>query len=101
MSHVKITLSAPAALGEQVAEFLLESEWLPGGFATAAVSRHGRDFEDATLREQVRGRVDALLITAILPAAHVPALLDQLRERFTTARLLYWTEPVLDFGDFG
>jgi hypothetical protein len=36
----------------------------------------------------------------ILPAAHVAPLLAELRERFRTPQMHYWTEPVHDAGDF-
>ena len=100
MSHVRLNLSCPAVLGEQVVEYLLESEWMEGGFTSFAGHGHGRDFANSTLAEKVRGRIHILTITAILPSAHVAPLLAALRERFRSPHLLYWTEPVLDFGDF-
>jgi hypothetical protein len=101
MSHLKITLSCPAMLGEQVIEYLLESEWMAGGFTTFSASGHGRDFVQASLREQVRGRVDTIVIVAILPAAGVPPLLTELKDRFPSPHMVYWTEQVHAFGDFG
>ena len=101
MTHVKMTLSCPAGLGEQVVEALLDSASLAGGFTTFPASGHGRDFANASVREKVRGRVDSVLIVTVLPAADVQALLAGLRERFSTPHLVYWTEPVHAFGDFG
>jgi hypothetical protein len=101
MSHVKMTLSCPVGLGEQVVEALLESERLTSGFTTFPASGHGHDFTTASLREKVRGRVDTMLIVIVIPAADAHALLAELRERFPTPRLVYWTEPVHAFGDFG
>lgn len=101
MSYVKLTLSCPSELGEQVVEALLEGEGPSSGFTTFAAGGHGRDFASASLREKVRGRVDTTVIVTVLPAADADALLADLRERFCTPHLVYWTEPVHAFGDFG
>lgn len=100
MTHVKLTLSCPTALGEQVVEYLLTSEWMESGFTTIAAQGHGRDFAQASLREKVRGRVDNLNILAVMPAEKLTPLLDALRARFRNPHMIYWTEPVHAFGDF-
>jgi hypothetical protein len=100
MTHVKLTLSCPQALGEQVVEYLLASEWLEGGFTTIAAQGHGRDFAQASLREKVCGRVEHLNILAVIPAENLTPLLEALRARFRNPHMTYWTEPVHAFGDF-
>jgi Protein of unknown function (DUF3240) len=100
MTHVKLTLSCPAMLGEEVVEHLLASEWLEAGLTTFAAQGHGRDFSQASLSEKVRGRVDVLSIVVILPAVNVAPLLDALRDRFRNPQMTYWTEPVHALGDF-
>lgn len=100
MTHMKLTLSCPTALGEQVVEYLLGSEWLEAGLTTFVGQGHGRDFSQASLREKVRGRVEVLTIVALLPAAHVAPLLDALRARFRNPQMTYWTETVQTLGDF-
>jgi hypothetical protein len=100
MTHLKLTLSCPTALGEQVVEYLLASEWLEAGLTTFAAQGHGRDFSQASLREKVRGRVDVLHIVALVPAALVTPLLDSLRARFRNPEMTYWTETVQALGDF-
>ncbi len=100
MTHVKLTLSSPTALGEQVAEYLLASEWLDAGFTTFAGQGHGQDFSQASLREKVRGRVEVLNIVALLPTANVAPLLAALRARLRNSQITYWTEPVQSLGDF-
>lgn len=100
MTHIKLTLSCPTALGEQVVEYLLTSEWLESGFTTIAAQGHGRDFAQASLREKVRGCVDNLNILAVLPAENLAPLLEALRARFRNPHMTYWTEPVHAFGDF-
>lgn len=100
MTHLKLTLSCPAALGEQVTEYLRSSEWLEDGFTTFAGQGHGGDFSQASPREKVRGCVEVLRIVALLPAANVAPLLDALRARYRNPHMTYWTEPVQAFGDF-
>jgi len=100
MSYLKITLSCPAALGEQVVEYLLDANPATG-FTSFAASGHGRDFAQASVREQVRGRVDARVVMLVVAAAEAPGLLAALRQAFPTPHLVYWTEAVQDFGDFG
>ncbi len=97
---VKLNLVCPAALAEQLVEYLLESEWLDGGFTSLATHGHGGDFMGASPREKVRGRVQSLTVVAILPTGNVTALLEALRGRFRNPHLVWWTEPVLGFGDF-
>jgi hypothetical protein len=99
MSHVRLTLSCPQPLTEQVMEFLLEHEILIGGFTSLAAQGHGRDFDGASLRERVRGCVQSTLLTAILPSENVTPLLQEMRSQFRAPHLFYWTEPVLEFGD--
>jgi len=100
MSHVRLTLSCPEALAEQVIEFLLDHETMVGGFTTLSAQGHGRDFSSATLREQVRGRVQSTLLMTILPAENATILLKELRSHFRAPHMFYWTEPIHDFGDF-
>ncbi|OJU14267.1 MAG: hypothetical protein BGN85_00045 [Alphaproteobacteria bacterium 64-11] len=74
---------------------------MAGGFTTFSASGHGRDFSRSSLREQVRGRVDTIVIVAILPAAGVPPLLTELKDRFASPHMVYWIEQVHAFGDLG
>lgn len=99
MSLIKLTLACPQALAEQMAEFLLESAWLEGGFTTLGGSGHGADFAGASLREKVRGRVQVQLVIAVLPADQLSSLLAALRTQFKAPHIRYWTEPVQAFGD--
>ena len=94
MTLCKLTLSCPKASAEAIIEHLLESSFLPQGFTTMSANGHGADFRTASLRERVRGRIDVTLVTAILPAAEVPHLIEGLRANFRGAHVRYWTEPV-------
>ena len=100
MILTKIVLSCPKTLAEAVVEFLLESEWDAHGFTTVAAAAHGADFAGASLREKVRGSVDTVLVIVILPATEVAPLLEEMRGKFRSAQMHYWTEPVHETGDF-
>jgi len=100
MTHVKLTLSCPAALGEQITEYLQSAEWLEAGFTTFSGQGHGGELSQASPREKVRGCVEVLNIVTLLPAANVAPLLDALRARFRNPHMAYWTESVQSLGDF-
>jgi hypothetical protein len=100
MMLTKLVLSCPRGLVDAVVESLLESEWGTSGFTTMDAAGHGADFTNASLREKVRGSVDAVLVILILPAANVSPMLDELRGQFRTGKIHYWTEPVHEAGDF-
>lgn len=101
MSQICLNLSCPRAVGEQIGEYLLQSPLLPRGFNSLNGSTHGADFAQASFREKVRGCIDIVVLTAILPQDDVAALLKELRTRFRSAQVHYWTAPVQDFGDLG
>lgn len=100
MSLTKLTLSCPKALADAVVEFLLESGLDANGFTTLSASGHGADFTTASLREKVRGSIDAVLVILILPSVNLAPLLDEMRGRFRSPHMHYWTEPVHQTGDF-
>jgi hypothetical protein len=100
MTLTKLTLSCPQALADAVVELLLESGQDAYGFTAVAAARHGSDFTGASLREKVRGSTDATLLIVILPASGLAPLLAEMRERFRSAQMQYWTEPVHETGDF-
>jgi len=96
----KLTLVCPADLGEQLIEFLLESETLASGFTTFAADGHGHDFSHASLSERVRGRVRRIVVMVVVPEDKLPVLLGTLKENFVSPHTIYWIEPVEEFGDF-
>lgn len=100
MNVRKLTLHCPAALGEQVTDFLLEQRVPDGSFISFPARGHGRDFTAASPGEQVRGHVETMVIVALLPDARLEPLLDMLRARFPSPRIAYWIEPVDASGDF-
>lgn len=100
MTLTKLVLSCPGAMVDLVVEFMLESEWDTRGFSTVRASGHGADFTNASLREKVRGSIDTVLVILILPATQVAPLLVELRGKFRSSHMQYWTETVHEAGDF-
>ena len=98
--HQKLTLVCPKDMAEQLIEFLLEVEPAVSGFTTFAADGHGEDFATASVTERVRGRMARRVVQAIMPAGDIQPLLAAIRDRFTSPHMVYWTEPVSDFGDF-
>lgn len=98
--HIKLTLVCPPETGEQIVEFLIESDAIVSGFTTIPANGHGEDFSTASVAERVRGHVSRTWITLVLQADLVEELLSQLRARYSSPHIVYWTEPVIEFGDF-
>ena len=68
------------------------------GFTTWAAEGHGFGFEDATVRERVRGRVTRTVIVIVLDRNVAAEVLDLIERKGAVAHLAYWTEPVDGFG---
>jgi hypothetical protein len=96
----KLTLVCPTMTAEQIIEHLIEADNLAAGFTTSPVNGHGHDFETASVSERVRGHVRRTAITLVAGSNEVAELLSQLREKFPSPHVVYWTEPVGEFGDF-
>ena len=96
----KLTLICPTMAADQIVEALLEAGGLVDGFTTAAVNGHGQDFASASVGERVRGYVRRTSITLVTTAERTTALVALLRGKFPSPHIVYWTEPVMEFGDF-
>ncbi len=94
----RLTIAFPPALEARIVELLLEHEPPLPGFTVLRGEGHGADFSRASVREQVRGRVDRRILMIILPQAHAEALLDALRSAVPNPQVAWWLEPVLAFG---
>ena len=94
----RLTIAFPPALEARIVELLLEQEPPLPGFTILRGEGHGADFSRASIREQVRGRVDRRILMLILPQAQAMALLDTLREAVPNPQTAWWLEPVLAFG---
>jgi len=97
-AYRKLTLVCPDNVAERVVDILLESNVEMTGFTTFKADGHGHDFDSASVRERVRGRVARRVVVAILRADDVPAILEELQAQIKNPQLSYWTEPVLAYG---
>lgn len=94
----RLTLAFPPALESRVVELLLEQEPPLPGFTILQGEGHGTDFARATIREQVRGRIDRRILMLVLPQARAMTLIDALRDAVPNPQTVWWLEPVLAFG---
>lgn len=95
---VLLTLIAPRALEDTLLDALLAHQPPLGGFSTARIDGHAEDFSRASVREQVRGRVERSQFLLVLPGTGARSLLEALGRQFAGAGLHWWTSPVLDHG---
>lgn len=94
----RLTVLAPVDLEGNLLEAVLEMQPAVPGFTTLAVSGHGERFDGASVREQVRGRVERSMMWLVLPAEDVERVLAQLRERLPHPDIVWWIEPVDAMG---
>ena len=97
-SACKLTLVYPPDSEDCIVELMLAAEPPLTGFTTWKAEGHGHDFNRASVRERVRGRVMRGVLALILPRARLTSLLDDIRTRAGIEGLAYWVEPVEAFG---
>jgi hypothetical protein len=97
-AFIKLTLICPAAAADDLAELLLRVDLPIGDITSWKADGYVGAFDEAGTREQVRGRLDRVVFTMVLGAAHTPALLEQIRMSLRSPGLLYFAEPLSDFG---
>jgi hypothetical protein len=97
-SACKLTLVYPPGAEDSIIELMLSVEPSLTGFTTWLAEAHGHDFTNASVRERVRGRVMRSLLTAIVARARLASLLEEVRTKAGIVNLVYWVEPVEDFG---
>lgn len=83
---------------DDVAAALIGHEPDLPGFTIIRAEGHSHDFAHASLRERVRGRIDRRVLWMVLPRAQVAAVLASVREHVSADAVVWWTEPVLEFG---
>ena len=93
--EVLLTLSVSPRLEGTVVDWLLSREACYG-FTSFPVAGHSCSPVGLSLAEQVSGRKKQMRFQMHLPAAEVPALLEQLRRDFAGSGMHYWLSPVLE-----
>lgn len=94
----KLTLVLPAESAESIAELMLASAPPIKGFTTWKAEGHGESFETANSAERVRGRVARTVFVTVLDKSRAAALLAEIGRKAPIAHMIYWIEPVSEFG---
>ena len=94
----RLTIAFPPAAETSLIEALLEQDPPLPGFTTIVAEGHGADFAGASIHEQVRGRIRQKLLLMVLPADRVDSLIATLRQALPNPHVIWWVEPVIDFG---
>lgn len=94
----RLTLVFPPGVESVLLELLLDIEPPLPGFTVVAAEGHGADFGQASLREQVRGRVARRMLLMVLPAERIASLIADLRTALPNPHVTWWVEPVSAFG---
>ncbi|MCU0955600.1 MAG: DUF3240 family protein [Hyphomicrobium sp.] len=94
----KLTLVLPSEAAERIAELMLASEPPIKGFTTWQAEGHGESFETANSAERVRGRVARTMFLTILEKSRAADLVAEISMKAPIAHMIYWTEPVSEFG---
>ena len=94
---VRLNLVFPPALEDAVTGALMTDTTLPG-FTLLHAEGHSSDFTHASIREQVRGRVDRRVLWVVIERERVDGLLAALRQRIASNDVRWWMEPVMAMG---
>jgi hypothetical protein len=96
-SFVRLTLVFPPGLEGELSEALITAPQSPG-FTLLHARGHGSDFVHASTAEQVRGSIDRRIAWVVLEAAALQPLISSIRERVCSSDVVWWSEPVLEYG---
>lgn len=96
---VLLTLIAPASLGENIADLLLEAPELASGFTSSAASGHGAGLRFEAASERVRGRGRRTRFELALVLSDADALLGRLQASLGEANVYYWICPIVEWGN--
>ncbi|MEQ8233339.1 MAG: DUF3240 family protein [Gammaproteobacteria bacterium] len=94
----RLTLIYPPALEATIIELLLEHEPELPGFTTIDCEGHGADFDVASVRERVRGRVARGMLVMVLPQVGVDGVITALAAHIRNPEVHWWVVPVSAYG---
>jgi hypothetical protein len=94
---LRLNLIFPPALEDAVTDALIADPTLPG-FTLLRAEGHSSDFAHASLREQVRGRVDRRVLWVVIERERLDSVLAALRQRIASSEVRWWAEPVIAGG---
>jgi hypothetical protein len=94
----RLTLVYPPDVEVELIELLLALEPPLPGFTTLDATGHGADFAQASVREQVRGRVARCVLFMVVPGERVQPLVAKIAGALPARHVSWWIEPVEAFG---
>jgi hypothetical protein len=97
----KLTLVVPSDAGDRIVALMLGAEPPVTGFTTWQADGHGESFTAASIGEQVRGRVERSVFVAVMSPDRARAIIDEIACKAPIPHMVYWLEPVLEFGRAG
>ena len=95
--QVRLNLVFPPNLEDAVTTALMADPTLPG-YTMLHAEGHSSDFAHASIREQVRGRVDRRVLWVVIERARLDSVLAALRERIASKDVRWWAELVVAQG---
>jgi len=95
---VCLTLIAPRQLRDDLFDYLNEQTDLVSGFTASSAAGHGSTMRLRSAAEQVKGHADQAVVQLILPKVDAGRLVYRLRGSFAGANIVYWIQPVIEFG---
>jgi hypothetical protein len=94
---VRLNLIFPPALEHTVTGALMADPSLPG-FTLLHAQGHSGDFERASIREKVRGRVERRVVWVVIEHERLDGVLAALRGHIESSEVFWWAEPVIASG---
>ncbi len=94
---VRLNLVFHPALEDAVTGALMADPTLPG-FTLLHAEGHSSDFAHASIREQVRGRIDRRVLWVVIERERTAGLLAALRQRIASRDVRWWMEPIVAMG---
>lgn len=93
-----LTLTLPAALEDDVLDFLLDHPEWAGGYTVTDAHGMGRGMRLSSTMEQVQGRRRSRQVAIAGEAAHLRLLLAALAQQIPSSEVSYWLLPMTEFG---
>ena len=98
MNATMLVLNIPIEIEEDLVDYLLSLEGI-GGFTSFRVQGHG-EHSDLSVAEQVTGRRTRLRYEIVLDEALVSGVVKGLADG-VGSDIIYWQQPVTNFGRIG
>ncbi|MDO6682307.1 MULTISPECIES: DUF3240 family protein [unclassified Oceanobacter] len=94
--HTLLTLSLPPRQADVVTDWLLQ-QGLPG-FSSWTGWGHSNRLDQLSISEQIQGKQNRTFISLHLSEPQYQAVLENLRQRFSSFDIHYWVQALLASG---